>query len=95
MAVETFVEAAWVKASSEVNTLHVYEESNRLRMRQTPLGEQIYALLTALKDMTTDRKKYEFEMKALRDKQPSLQAPLREQKKKATEAVSNPAKVSN
>lgn len=85
-------------SSADIETLQsqldtVFEECNNLRTKQQPLEQQIHVLTTALQDMKMDRKKFGIEVQTLREQEPSLQAQLKEQEKKAAHSISDPKKV--
>ncbi|XP_072745683.1 structural maintenance of chromosomes protein 4 [Anoplolepis gracilipes] len=71
----------------------VFEECNNLRAKQQPLEQQIHVLMTALKDMKIDRQKFSIEVQTLREQEPSLQAQLKAQERKAANSISNPKEV--
>ncbi|XP_029157780.1 structural maintenance of chromosomes protein 4 [Nylanderia fulva] len=71
----------------------IFEECNNLRTKQQPLEQQIHVLTTALRDMKIDNQKFSIEVQTLREQEPSLQAQLKAQKKKAADSISDPKKV--
>lgn len=71
----------------------VFKECNILRAKQQPLEDQIHVLSTALKDMRMDREKFGIEVQTLKEQGPSLRVQLEMQKKKASEAMSDPKRV--
>jgi len=71
----------------------VFEECNSLRAKQPLLEQQIHVLTTALRDMKIDRKKFDIEVRTLREQEPVLQRQLEAQERKAVESVSDSAKV--
>lgn len=79
------------KLQSQLDT--VFEECNKLRMKQKPLGEQVHVLTSGLRDMKVDRQKFSIEVQALSEQEPSLRAQLKAQEKTAANAVADPQKV--
>lgn len=71
----------------------IFEDCNNLRTKQQPLGQQIHVLTTTLQDMKMDRQKFSIEVQTLREQEPSLQAQLKAQEKKAANSISDPKKV--
>ncbi|XP_025270136.1 structural maintenance of chromosomes protein 4 isoform X2 [Camponotus floridanus] len=71
----------------------IFEECNNLRAKQQPLEQQIHVLTTALQDMKIDRQKFSIEVQTLKEQEPSLQAQLKAQEKKAINSISDPKKV--
>ncbi|XP_063973177.1 structural maintenance of chromosomes protein 4 [Diachasmimorpha longicaudata] len=71
----------------------IYEECNRLRMKQPPLEEQIRVLTPALEEMTLNRDKFEIEVQTIQEQAPSLKQQLKAQEKRVIEAKSSPERV--
>ncbi|XP_071579415.1 structural maintenance of chromosomes protein 4 [Temnothorax nylanderi] len=71
----------------------VFEECNKLRMKQQPLEQQIHVLSTGLRDMKVNRQKFGIEVQTLSEQEPSLRAQLKVQEKTAANSVSDPKKV--
>nr|ATL75372.1 structural maintenance of chromosomes 4A [Diachasma muliebre] len=71
----------------------IFEECNRLRMKQPPLEEQIRALTPALEEMTLNRDKFEIEVQTIQEQAPSLKQQLKAQEKRVVEAKSSPERV--
>ncbi|KYM95663.1 PREDICTED: structural maintenance of chromosomes protein 4 [Cyphomyrmex costatus] len=71
----------------------VFEECNKLRAKQKPLEEQIHVLTSGLRDMKVDRQKFNIEVQALSEQEPSLRVQLNAQEKTAANAVADPKKV--
>ncbi|KAI4503798.1 hypothetical protein M0802_001201 [Mischocyttarus mexicanus] len=85
-------------SSADVNKLQenldkVYEECNDLRNKQQTLENQIYTLSNSLKDMISDRNKFNIEVQTLKEQKSSLEVQLKNQKKKVAESVCDPTEV--
>ncbi|XP_011309307.1 structural maintenance of chromosomes protein 4 [Fopius arisanus] len=71
----------------------IYEECNRLRMKQPPLEEQIRVLSSALEEMILNRDKFEIEAQTIQEQAPSLKQQVKAQEKKVIESKSSAERV--
>lgn len=76
---------------SQLDTL--FKECNEAHARQQTLENQINVLMTGLKNLQVDQKKFNIELQTLKEQEPALQAQLKQQERKVVESASDPKKV--